>query len=171
MTPAHDARQHAEHVPASGSVRFVIGIDPGTRCGWAVLTPGGTRIASGAWDLGARRHEGGGMKFVRLRSYLLALLDAHTDAVLGYEEVRRHLGTDAAHVYGGIVATVAAVCEERGVPYRGQPVATVKRAATGKGTAKKDAMVEAAVAAWGGSPSEDEADALWVAETLRREVA
>ena len=74
-------------------------------------------------------------------------------------------------------ATVAAVCEERRVPYGGQPVATVKRTATGKGNADKQAMVEAAALRWWistpGYPccSEDEADALWVAETLRREVS
>ena len=43
------------------------------------------------------------------------------------EEVRRHAGTDAAHVYGGLMATLTAWAELRGVPYEGVPVGTIKR--------------------------------------------
>jgi Holliday junction resolvasome RuvABC endonuclease subunit len=158
----------------------VIGIDPGTACGWALLAADGSRIGSGTWDLRPRRHEGGGMRYLRARRMLAELLDAAgPDVVLAYEEVRRHMGVDAAHVYGGIVAQVAALCEERGVPYRGVPVGTVKKAATGNGSASKGAMVEAAGVRWGGVEArhasvafgEDEADALWIAEALRLEVS
>lgn len=156
-----------------------IGIDPGTKCGWAVLDSEGVRLASGVWDLTARRHEGGGMRFVRLNSYLHQILGAHdlADVLLGYEEVRRHMGTDAAHVYGGIVATITRICEELAVPYRGIPVGTVKKLATGKGNASKEAMVEAAELRWSqgrrsvAAPmADDEADALWIAEALRQEL-
>ncbi len=34
-----------------------------------------------------------------------------------FEEVRRHVGTDAAHVFGGLLATLTAWVELRGVPY------------------------------------------------------
>lgn len=148
---------------------LVIGIDPGTSCGWAVLQDG-KRLASGTWDLKPRRHEGGGMRYVRLRLYLLELLDAHPRAVLGYEEVRRHMGVDAAHVYGGIIATIAAVCEGRAVPYQGVPVGQIKVTATGKGNASKEAMVAAAVARWGPVDDDNEADALWIAATLERDL-
>jgi len=43
----------------------------------------------------------------------------------------------------------------------------VKRHATGRGNADKAAMVAAAVARWGGEPTEDEADALWIADAWR----
>lgn len=146
--------------------RPAIGIDPGTTCGWCVLRPDGSRIASGTWDLRPRRHEGGGMRYVRLERYLSELLDAHPDAILGYEEVRRHAGTDAAHVYGGIVGIITAVCERRTVPYSGVPVGTVKRTATGKGNADKAAMVASATARWGEVADDNEADACWVAAAL-----
>lgn len=158
---------------------MIIGIDPGSACGWAVLDHDGSRMASGVWNLSPGRHEGGGMRFVRLDRYLRELLKASPEPLVGYEEVRRHLGTDAAQIYGGIVATITRVCEEFGVPYRGVPVATVKRTATGKGNAHKDDMVATAMAHWylsgngryeQGSPAEDEADALWVAEALRKEL-
>lgn len=147
-----------DHV-STGIVRCrVLGLDLGTRCGWA-LAEGG-QIVSGVWDLRPRRFEGGGMRLVRLRRHLAELGPGR----VFFEEVRRHLGTDAAHVYGGMLGIVSAWCEEAGVPYAGVPVGTVKRRATGRGNAGKGEMVEAARVAFGRPDlaSDDEADALWV---------
>ena len=42
------------------------------------------------------------MRFLRFRRWLEQLdLDAGPIAAIHFEEVRRHVGTDAAHVYGG----------------------------------------------------------------------
>ena len=122
-------------------MKAYIGIDPGTACGWAILGKDGQRKASGVWDLKPRRHEGAGMRFVRVRKYFMELLDlvepyAFSRVVVGYEEVARHRGVAAAHVYGGIIAVIQSVCEEQSVPYMGIPVGTVKRCATGKGNAR-----------------------------------
>jgi hypothetical protein len=51
-----------------------LGIDPGTSCGWALLDASGQRVGSGAWDLRPHRHEGGGMRYLRARRYLLEVL-------------------------------------------------------------------------------------------------
>lgn len=149
---------------------LLLGIDPGTKCGWALLD-GDKRVASGVWDLASRRHEGGGMRYVRLRSYLAQICEANKIDAVAYEEVRRHMGVDAAHVYGGIVAHLASFCEQAKIPYRGIPVGTVKKVATGKGNAKKDAMVAAAEARFGVQVTNDnEADALFIALTLHQEL-
>ena len=158
-----------------------IGLDPGTHFGWAILRDDGSYIASGVWNLSPGRHEGGGMRFLRLRKYLLELESTWPHELLhgirprvhvAYEEVRRHMGTDAAHIYGGCVAVITAYCEEASIPYRGIPVGTIKKAATGKGNASKAEMVLAARQRWAreGAILEDEADALWIAETLRTEL-
>ncbi|HEY7762456.1 MAG TPA: crossover junction endodeoxyribonuclease RuvC [Actinomycetota bacterium] len=148
----------------------VLGIDPGTACGWALVTDG-RRVASGVWDLKPRRHEGGGMRFLRARSMLRQIVGSYPVDAVAYEEVRRHMGVDAAHVYGGIVAVVAAELEERSIPYRGIPFATAKRCATGKGNADKAAMVAAFVAREGVEPADDnEADALFIALALLAEL-
>lgn len=170
---------------------MVLGIDLGTSCGWAILDPRGQRIASGTWDLSSRRHEGGGMRFLRFRALVIELITRMASSgtplqAVGYEEVVRHIGTDAAHVYGGLLAMLSAVLEERGVPYRGIPVATVKRRATGTGNADKVAMVRAANSRFGTkltvrtatkkgqlvevTDDDDEADALWVAQALGAEL-
>ena len=54
-----------------------------------------------------------------------------------FEEVRRHAGTDAAHIYGGLLATLTAWCEQHGIAYQGVPVGTIKRFIAGKGNADK----------------------------------
>ena len=86
-----------------------------------------------------------------------------------FEEVRRHIGTDSAHVYGGLLAVLTAWCEEHLVAYQGVPVGTIKRFATGKGNADKAAVIDA-MRARGFAPRDDnEADALaillWAIET------
>jgi Holliday junction resolvasome RuvABC endonuclease subunit len=79
---------------------------------------------------------------------------------LVFEEVRRHAGVDAAHAYGGFLATLTAWCEHHQIPYQGVPVGTIKKHATGRGNASKDEMV-AAMQALGFRPADDdEADAL-----------
>lgn len=122
----------------------ILAIDPGTRCGWCLGQPG-ERPVLDAWDLGSRRHEGGGMRFLRLRNYLAELLDGpgtRPDLVV-YEEVRRHLGTEAGHIYGGIIAEITAAAEQRKIPYQGVPVQHIKKYATGSGNADKDAVLRA----------------------------
>lgn len=147
---------------------MIIGIDPGTKCGWALMRDDGTLIASGVWDLSPRRHESGGWRYVKVRQNLHELVyhgcENHSTRV-HYEEVRRHAGTDAAHIYGGIVATIQAFCVEREIDYCGVPVGTVKKLATGKGNADKSAMLAAANARWPNMPTTDdnEADARFIA--------
>lgn len=141
----------------------VLGIDPGTRCGWAALQDG-SRVSSGIWNLTTGRFSGGGMRYLRFRRILQEALEDFEPELVAFEEVRRHMGTSAAHVYGGIVAVLTAECEERSIPYQGYPVGTVKKHATGKGNANKAAMLSAARERWGEVGDDNEADALWIAD-------
>lgn len=137
----------------------ILALDLGTNTGYAC---GNAKAHfSGVWNLKPGRYEGGGMRFVKFRKYLNDFQDAYKklDAVY-FEEVRRHMSTDAAHVYGGLLATITEWCEANKVPYEGVPVGTIKLFATGKGNAKKDQMI-AAVRSWGYEPEDDnEADAI-----------
>ena len=54
------------------------------------------------------------MRYVRFRNWLDQLADdAGPIAAIHYEEVRSPRGTDAAHVYGGLLATLTAWAEQR----------------------------------------------------------
>lgn len=148
----------------------ILAIDPGTKCGWALRMDTGA-IFSGTWNLKPNRFEGAGMRWLRLRKFIDDLTKNLTIDLVAYEEVRRHMGVDAAHIYGGIVSVLQAWCEERKVPYTGSPVGTVKKAATGKGNADKTMMVAAAKARW---PEQDvsddnQADALWILDLAVKE--
>lgn len=149
-----------------------IGLDPGTAMGWAVLNAEGKRLASGEWDLSTNRFEGGGMRYVKCQSALRKLIAAYdaNDLAVGIEEVRFIKQTDSAQVYGGILAACHIVCEELEIPYQGRPVKAVKKFATGTGNAGKPMMVAAAKKRWGHADTDNEADALWVAESLRQEL-
>jgi Holliday junction resolvasome RuvABC endonuclease subunit len=136
----------------------VLALDLGTKTGYA-LGEGATTV-SGVWDFKPRRFEGGGMRYLRFRKRLDEINAATPLNTVVFEEVRHHSAVDAAHVYGGLMAHLTAWCEENAVPYAGVPIQTIKRHATGKGNANKEAMIEAA-RLLGYEPEDDnEADAL-----------
>ena len=149
--------------------RALLALDLGTTTGWALRLADGA-VHSGTVSFRPSRFDGGGMRFVRFRGWLdRVLTDAAGIGAIYFEEVRRHIGTDAAQLYGGFLATLTAWCEQHAVPYEGVPVGSIKRHVTGKGNADKSAVI-AAIRARGFSPADDnEADALaillWAIET------
>ena len=144
----------------SDTFTTILTLDLGTTLGWALRGDTG-RIFSGTVSFKPRRFEGGGMRYLRFERWLSEILFPldWMDAVY-FEEVRRHLGVDAAHAYGGFLAHLTAWCEHCEIPYQGVPVGTIKQFATGKGNAPKEAMIKA-MQALGHAPTDDnEADAL-----------
>jgi crossover junction endodeoxyribonuclease RuvC len=144
----------------SASKPLLLAFDLGTKCGWA-MGRAHDDLSSGALNLAATRFSGGGIRFVRFRKELATMLHADVDQVV-FEEVRRHAGVDAAHVYGGLLAILTSECEERNIPYEGIPVGTWKRHATGKGNASKAEIVRALQAKGFTPKTEDEADAIGI---------
>jgi hypothetical protein len=154
---------------ATPTIPSILALDLGTTTGWAVRNSR-CRILHGTAEFRPSRYEGGGMRYLRFGKWLDQKLDVTggIDAVY-FEEIRRHAGTDAAHVHGGLLATLTAWCEQHNLPYQGVPVGTWKRHACRKGNADKQAVI-AAMRARGYEPANDnEADAiailLWALET------
>ncbi len=139
-------------------------LDLGTTTGWALLTcsAAGFNLVSGAWDFRPGRFDGAGLRYVRFRRQLTEVLAGGVDIVF-FEEVRRHVGADAARVYGALFGVVTSLCEEHGIPYEGVPVGTIKRSWTGKGNASKDLMVEQARSRGHVVKDDNEADAIALA--------
>jgi len=112
----------APAIPADLPVRThdaVLALDLGTTTGWALRTMDG-RIVSGTHDFRPRRFEGGGMRYLRFTDWLVELaMLSHGIRRVVFEEVRRHVGTDAAHIYGGFMGALTSWCEEHEVPYQG----------------------------------------------------
>ena len=155
--------------PATSATPGILALDLGTTAGWALRGHDGL-ITSGTVSFRPGRYDGGGMRYLRFTNWLTEIDRLSGPiAAIWFEEVRRHAGTDAAHVYGGLMATLTAWAELRGVPYAGVPVGTIKRHATGKGNSDKTAII-AAMRALGHAPTDDnEADAIallhWAIET------
>ena len=91
MTPAQDHRT-------------ILALDLGTTTGWAIRGLDGL-ITSGTVSFKSSRYDGGGMRYLRFTNWLTEIdrLSGPVEAIY-FEEVRRHAGTDAAHVFGGLLA-------------------------------------------------------------------
>jgi len=138
----------------------ILALDLGTKTGFALLS-GQDNITSGTANFKPSKFSGGGMRFVSFQRWVQSLHDGDSGLTEVYfESVRRHIGTDAAHMYGGFLACLTAFCEKHAIPYEGVPVGTIKKHATGKGNASKKEVIDA-MRAKGFSPEDDnEADAL-----------
>lgn len=123
----------------------ILALDLGTQTGWALHD--GCTIRSGSESFHAKKKERSGTRWMKFRRFLIDTRYASTtnaiDAVY-YEDVRRHIGTTAAHVYGGFLATLEAWCEVNNVPLFPVGVGQIKKHATGKGNTKKQGMIDAA---------------------------
>ena len=134
---------------------MLLALDLGTKTGFATQTKGG--ITSGVQEFKNNRFSGGGMRYLKFEKWLSEM--PRPDQVI-FEEVRRHRGTDAAHVYGGLMAVLTKFCEAQQIPYAAVPVGTIKKSWTGNGNASKDLMIDKAKKR-GFNPTDDnEADAL-----------
>ena len=154
---------------ADPSRDILLALDLGTTTGFALRGADGA-ITSGTAEFRLDRWQSGGMRFLRFKHWLTEIKHqaGGVDLVV-YEQVRRHAGVDASHVYGGWLAILTAWCDHHGIAYQGVPVGTIKRHVTGKGNADKAAVI-AAIRARGFKPVDDnEADALaillWATET------
>ncbi len=143
-----------------------IGVDLGTHCGVAIVEDGPgepTRWTSYTVDLSTPKDAHPGERYLRAAVTFAELIETHRPGVVYYEHIFRHVGTQAAHVYGGLLAMLAAECARAEVRLVPVGVGAVKIAATGKGNAKKPEMVAAAMERWGGEKlDENETDARFV---------
>lgn len=140
----------------------VLAIDPGTSLGWAFRDKEGV-ITHGTLDLKPGRHEGAGMRFLKLKRWLTETKNGLGDLEeLVFEDVRGHKGTYAAQIYGGIVATITAWCEANEIPYRGIKVSEWKKPLTGKGNCSKDLCNEAVKRLGYQAETSDEYDAIGI---------
>ena len=121
--------------PAFRADRTLLALDLGTTTGWALRAPDGL-ITSGTVSFRPSRYDGGGMRYLRFTNWLTELDRLSGPiAAIWYEEVRRHAGTDASHIYGGLMATLTAgpsfaACrtrESRSAPSSGTPPARAMR--------------------------------------------
>ncbi len=151
--------------------KTILALDLGTTTGWAVNCKDSGRISSGVAYFKPQRFEGGGMRYLRFTKWLREM-DLLLDGIdcIYFEEVRRHLGVDAAHTYGGLLSHLTAWCEEEKIPYLGIPVGTIKKHITSKGNAGKSEIMNE-IKKLGFNPVDDnEADALALLDLVIKKI-
>lgn len=148
----------------------ILALDLATSTGWACKTLTGN-VLSGVQRFDLRRGESPGYRFLRFEAWLGETM-AMTHATLVAYEQPHHRGGHATAVLNGLVAIVQTVCAKAKIEHVSVPTGTLKKHATGKGSASKEEMISAAEG-WLGRKvsSDDEADAIhvlkWALDDLR----
>lgn len=137
----------------------ILALDLGTTTGYALFAPPGA-VISGSWSFKPGKYDGAGMRFVRFVAKLDEMHRARPIGQVWFEAVRRHKGTDAAHIYGGLMSHLQAWCETKGIPYGAETVQAIKKSWAGKGNASKAAMIAVAREKGYEVVDDNEADAL-----------
>ena len=141
-----------------------LALDIGTTSGWATAFDSGQR-SSGSIKLKAHQFANWASRMTKMRGLLDGLHTLEPIEEVWFEEVRRHNGVAAAHVYGALMGTVAEWCDLRDIPYSGVSVGTIKKFATGSGNASKERMISAVKEKWRANVKDDnEADAIALLE-------
>jgi Holliday junction resolvasome RuvABC endonuclease subunit len=132
---------------------MILALDLGTKTGWAIgrketsLHIHGSHdlfyYRSGVIDFTPKRMQSHGQRYIEFKRFLSELYIKYKFTWCCYEEVRKHVGVDAAHMYGGFKAHLDAWCIENDIENQGIPVGTIKKHITGHGRADKDQMIEA----------------------------
>ena len=136
----------------------ILALDLGTKTGWAFSNNGA--FASGTKNFSTNKTAARGLRFLNFRRWLAEILTKRSVDLVVFEDVMGHIGTYAAHAYGGFVAHLTALCEEKKIPYRGFYVKTIKKFIACSGNASKEDVI-AAVERKGFRPIDDnEADSI-----------
>ena len=140
--------------------KTILALDLGIKTGWAISSKDG-KIESGTENFKVSKFESQGVMFLKFKNWLTELKNRYKGIDYVYfEAVRRHLGTDAAHMYGGFMGQLTVWATHHDIPYQGISVQTIKKHITGKGNASKQEVI-AAIRAKNHDPADDnEADAL-----------
>jgi Holliday junction resolvasome RuvABC endonuclease subunit len=157
----------ADTINTGGLLINILALDPATKCGWAI-----SPTIGGVWDLSTRRDESGGMKLIRLRTKLVEVTCAYSTSVIVFEAARNC----APSMQGALVhqaelqAIIKAFAEDNEIDYRGYSPTEIKRHATGKGNANKEAMMQAARERGWLFADDNHADALWLLDLASHEM-
>lgn len=99
----------------------ILSIDPGLKCGWAVFDDevyiaGGThciKTPTKAQVLKKGVHPS--QKWLDVRNMIHMFINDWNPNIVAFEEVKRHVGTYAAHCYGYIRYTIEAECANQNI--------------------------------------------------------
>jgi len=141
----------------------ILTLDLATKTGWATFF--NHRIFSGVQTFDLKRGESPGMRFLRFRKWLYEMKQNCPGKIdLIVFEQAHHRGGAATQLCVGLMTDVLAFAAEINAETMPVHTATLKKFATGKGNASKEAMIATAISL-GYKPIDDnEADACLLLE-------
>lgn len=159
---------------------MILALDCATKTGWCLMgTSAGDKIPSPAYsialkklgvvesgvqDFSKTRGESNGAMFLRFRRWLLMMVTDYPVSLVVYEQAH-HRGGASTEIGVNLTGRVQEICSECKIEYTTVHTGTLKKFATGSGTASKDDMIKAAKKLLGREPIDDnEADAVLMAK-------
>lgn len=135
----------------------ILSIDQASLAGWCLDPSNGLH---GTWDLKTRKDESSGMKMLRFKAKLVEVCTLYKVDLIVYERAAGMHTSSVIHS-AKMIAIIESYAEESNIHYRSYSASEIKKFATGKGNAKKDAMIASCLEKYGIVAKDDnEADAI-----------
>ena len=133
----------------------ILALDIATKTGWK------TKTASGVWDLKVNRGESESMRVVRFRAKVKELIELEKIDLVAYERAAG-MYKSSIIVESEMIGVLKLLCNELNIDLACYSATEIKKFATGKGNAKKEAMIEAAKELGYNPKDDNEADAIHI---------
>lgn len=118
-------------------MKRIMAFDCSTSTGYAVDTFNG--VKSGVMQFKVKTGESTGIRYLRFSRWVGEMLDLYKPDIAVYE-MAHHRGRAATEICVGFTTRIMEQAEARGIQYTAMHSGTIKKAATGNGSAKKEAM-------------------------------
>jgi Holliday junction resolvasome RuvABC endonuclease subunit len=142
----------------------VLALDIASTTGWCL-----DKGLYGTWNFKTRKDESMGMKLIRFRAKLKEFNELEDLQVIVYERPAGRHANSIIH-QAKLIAVLEEFCEQNSIDYRSYSATEIKKFATGKGNANKEAMINSAIDKWDYDGDDDnEADAIHMRELFRDE--
>lgn len=133
----------------------ILALDIATKTGWK------TKTTSGVWNLKPNRGESEGMRVVRFKSKVKELVESEDIQLIAYERPGG-LHKLSIMVESEMIGVLKDFCIEKNIQYACYSAGEIKKFATGKGNADKNAMVKRAIELGYHPQDDNEADAIHI---------
>lgn len=141
----------------------ILALDIATKTGWK------TRTASGVWDLKVNRGESESMRVVRFRAKVKELIELENIDLIAYERAAGRYKSSII-VESEMIGVLKLLCNEFNIDLACYSATEIKKFATGKGNAKKEAMIEAAKELGYNPKDDNEADAIHIYRLCEKDI-
>lgn len=165
MTLLAKALSQSESIPslfASKKIK-VLALDVATTCGWC------TETSSGTWKLTPKKDESKGMRLIRFKAKLREICELEKISLIVFEQLATY-GKFPNFVGAEMQGVLKLFCTENNIEFKSYPPTVIKKFGTGKGNAKKEAMIEAAKKFNSEVESDDEADAIILFQLAKQDL-